>query len=170
MEKIENFLDFIIKWLTAFCWWVDVRFNKDSVWVSKVLISILMLANYLLTAYLEPPNSIFYNVLMFFTYIFCYFLFSYSLNFFKIFEKSKKTPNQNRPRLIIWCIAIFLFMTINCFLSIQPSSYFPVLQIDTAIWNTILSTVMFQAVAMVLSTEAISPKERNMRKQKTKDS
>ena len=170
MQKIENFLGFIIKWLTAFCWWVDIRFDKDTVWISKVLISVLMLTNYILTAYLEPTNSTFYNVLTFFTYILLYFLFSFCLDFFRIFEKSKKAPNQNRPKLIMWCIAIILFMTISCFLSIQPSSYFIVLQIDTAIWNTILSTVMFQAVAMVLSTEAISPKERNMRKQKTKDS
>ena len=156
MQKIENFLDFIIKWLTAFCWWVDTRFDKDNVWVSKVsFLAFLLVGKGVYFFIFFKEINLDEYALVFIALIsslIVYVLFIFNFHAWGIFSNAKTSPNSNRKNL--WKGFMF-FLVVLVF----------IFCIHFTFQEVFCLAVLFSSF-LILCTEVIPPAEKKKRQAK----
>lgn len=179
--EIEN--DFI-NLLTKLVWWVDVKFNKGTVWVSLMIVvgvpyvATILLGVDLINYYTETSfNFVSYFILLFvilpillsIQFLCCYgaviILFGGLLwNNWTLFKNTKKSPNPNRYASWIWvCRGMWVLESVVSFVVFR--------ELGTALlslFETIFFVLVYQTSLYTLCVNPITPQEKEKRKQEIK--
>lgn len=148
---------FVEKWLTAFCWWTDVHFNKNNVWWAKMSLLYFGPLYKGLEVYLFPlqKNSSYESAVLAILTLLFFSVMSLTVLFVSkiLFILATKTPNPNRE--------VLKFSKVICLIS---SGIFFCFYREISILMFLLLTYFF------LCTEPIPPEEKEKRRQKILES
>lgn len=148
MNSVDNFIVKFITILTSICWWFEVRFNKNSVFVGGLFsFFIIFLHDYFVIA--ENKNMLI-DISVSMLISLYHTSFNYiALNILGFVKRSKISPNANikgiKVLIIVWCVMACLVI------------FFENLNRSIPLFALLI-------YAFILCSEVISPKEKEERR------